>query len=366
MLPGSGVAQYIRGLVQALLELGDVECRFFSGYGWSDKLRHQPLPGSSRLKALLLAAVPRPDALVRLVQQSRFRRVRTLGCDVYHEPNSFPLKTDVPTVTTIHDLSPIRFPHTHTARSRRKWAALLPGALKASRLILTDSEFIRSEIVSLFGIEPTRVKAIPLGVSDEYRELPSRAVEEGLARYDLQRREYSLAVGTLEPRKNLVTTLEAYRGLPLQVAKRFPLVVVGSRGWSSLEIDQAIGKLEAEGRARYLGYVPQVDMPILYSGAKLLLYPSLYEGFGFPPLEAMACGTPVITSNRASLPEVVGDAAVQINPMDTDALRGAVLSLLQDPERWDLLRAAGLARAHSFTWRRCAELTVAAYRVAGA
>jgi glycosyltransferase involved in cell wall biosynthesis len=364
LLPASGVAQYIRGLVRALLWRSDIECLFFSGYGWSRTLREKPLPGSSRLKSLLLAALPRPEALMRLAQQSRFRRIESLGCDVYHEPNYFPFTTHLPTVTTIHDLSPIRFPHTHSTRSRRKWDALLLRALQASRLIVTDSEFVRSEIVSTFGTDPAKVKAIPLGVSNEYHQLARNTVREGLVRYGLESRKYSLAVGTLEPRKNLVTALEAYSGLPLELARRFPLIIVGGRGWLTMEIDQAIKNLERQGRARWLGYIPQSDMPMLYSGAKLLVYPSLYEGFGFPPLEAMACGTPVITSNCSSLPEVVGDAAIQLDPMDVEALRRAVLLLLQDSARWDLLREAGLSRARMFSWDRCAESTIAAYRAA--
>jgi len=362
IFPASGVAQYARGLAQALLQRNDVECLFFYGYGWSGELRRSAVPGTHRLKSVLLKLLPRPEAVVRGVQQWFFRGVERLACRVYHEPNFFPFASGLPTVTTVHDLAPIRFPDTYTSQSRRKWQTLLPGALSRSQLILTDSEFIRSELLTLFDIDPGKVRAIPLGVNPEYHVLPDVALAQGLARYGLQSRRYLLSVGTIEPRKNLLTTLEACRGLPIEAAREFPLIIVGGRGWLTRGIDEAIQSLQREGRARYLGYVRQEDMPVLYGGAKMLLYPSLYEGFGFPPLEAMACGSPVITSNRASLPEVVGSAGVQVEPTNVEALKAAILALLSATDRWNALRAAGLARAREFSWQRCAESTLAAYR----
>lgn len=362
IFPASGVAQYARSLAQALLKRSDVECFFFYGYGWSRELRRSAVPGTERLKSLLLKLLPRPDAVVRRVQQGFFRSVDRLACGVYHEPNFFPFKSDLPTVTTIHDLAPLRFPDTYTERSRLKWQTLLPNALSNSRLILTDSEFIRAELLSVFDVDPSKVRAIPLGVNPEYRVLSDAVLAKGLARYSLESRRYSLSVGTIEPRKNLLTTLQAYRTLPIGLARQFPLIIVGGRGWLTTRIEEAIKKLESEGRARYLGYVEQADMPVLYGGAKMLVYPSLYEGFGFPPLEAMACGTPVVISNRASLPEVVGGAGLQIDPMDGEALKAAILSLLSESDRWTQLRDAGLSRARAFSWDRCAELTVEAYR----
>jgi alpha-1,3-rhamnosyl/mannosyltransferase len=362
IFPASGVAQYARGLAQALLKRSDVECCFFYGYGWSRELRRDALPGTQRLKSLLRKLLPSPDALVRRVQQAFFGAVERLECSVYHEPNFFPFESSLPTVTTIHDLAPIRFPDTYTEQSRRKWQTLLPAALRDSRLILTDSQFVRAELISDFGVGADKVRAIPLGVSPEYRVLPETALAEGLARYRLDRRGYALSVGTIEPRKNLLTTLEAYRSLPIGLAREFPLIIIGGRGWLTGRIEEAIRQLEGEGRVRSLGYVPQADMPVLYGGAKLLLYPSLYEGFGLPPLEAMACGTPVIASNRASLPEVIGGAGLQIDPLDAGALSAAIVSLLSQTDRWEALRAAGLARAREFSWDRCAELTLDAYR----
>src|SRR5207237_10807090 len=136
----------------------------------------------------------------------------------------------------------------------------------------------------MFGVEPGKVRAIPLGVGDEYRELPPAAVAQGLAPYGLETRRYSLAVGTLEPRKNLLRVMQAYQALPLSVAREFPLIIVGGRGWLTGPIERAMARLETERRARYLGYVDQAFMPVLYAGAKMLLYPSLYARFGLPPL----------------------------------------------------------------------------------
>jgi alpha-1,3-rhamnosyl/mannosyltransferase len=288
------------------------------------------------------------------------------GCDLYHEPNFFPYRSRLPTVTTIHDLSPIRFPETHTEQSRRIWRKLLPDALKRSRLILTDSEFIRAEILELLGVPPERVRAIHLGVSEQYRELGRDELAARLSPLGLAPGRYVLAVGTLEPRKNLVSTLEAYRKLPDSMARAHPLVIAGLKGWLTEELQRRLAGLEAEGKVRVLGYVSAEALVALYGGARLLVYPSLYEGFGLPPLEAMACGTPVVVSNRASLPEVVGEAGTQVDAHDVAAIADAMARLVEDASHWRRMREAGLARARQFTWRRCAEATLDAYRAAAA
>lgn len=178
----------------------------------------------------------------------------------------------------------------------------------------------------------------------------------------LEMRRYVLAVGTLEPRKNLIGTLKAYRVLPEAVARRFPLAIVGQRGWLAAGIEAEIARLEALGLARRLGYVADEELACLYAGARAFVYPSLYEGFGLPVLEAMACGAPVISSNKASLPEVVGEAGIQIEPEDTAALRDALCRLIEDERECERLIALGRTRSARFTWTSCAERTVQVYR----
>jgi O-antigen biosynthesis alpha-1,3-rhamnosyltransferase len=175
-------------------------------------------------------------------------------------------------------------------------------------------------------------------------------------------RSYILCVGTLEPRKNLGLVIHAYSSMPESYRSRRPLVIVGMRGWLTSGLEKMTRPLVASGQIRVLGYASETDLAALYAGAHVLVYPSLYEGFGLPPLEAMASGTPVIVSNRSTLPEVVGTAGIQIEATDTAGLVEALNELDQDAEAWQARAQASLARAACFSWRRCAEETLAVYR----
>ena len=183
-----------------------------------------------------------------------------------------------------------------------------------------------------------------------------------LERHQLVPGGYLLAVGTLEPRKNLLRTIDAYTGLPQKLRSSTPLVIAGMRGWLAQDLESRIRQYEQRGEVRWLGYVPADELPLLYSGAAMLVYPSLYEGFGLPVLEAMASGIPVITSNRASLPEVAGDVGVMINPEDFGELRTHMQRLLEDRAEAGRLGRLGVERARLFTWQACADKTLAVYR----
>jgi alpha-1,3-rhamnosyl/mannosyltransferase len=172
-----------------------------------------------------------------------------------------------------------------------------------------------------------------------------------------------LSVGTLEPRKNLARCIAAFASLPQALRAACPLVIAGGAGWGEA-LPPSAQSLVAAGELRLTGYVDASVLPYLYGGARLLAYPSIYEGFGLPPLEAMACGVPVIASNLSSLPEVVGDAGLLVDPADERAIAEAMRTLLEDPERASALARAGLERARGFSWRRCAEETLAVYRQA--
>jgi alpha-1,3-rhamnosyl/mannosyltransferase len=312
----------------------------------------------------VLKLFPRPYWLKRLgVQQRCFNRgVRQNSFDVYHEPSFLPFRFDGPTVITIHDLSPLRFPETHPPARVRNIQEYLPRAAERADKIIVDSEFVKREVVEVLRVDPARIRAIHLGVSAEYQPRTPDQTAPRLATYDLRPGRYMLAVGTLEPRKNLLHGIEAHARLPEALRKRYPLVIAGAKGWLTEELEKRIGDAQRRGEVRWLGYVPAGDLPFLYSGARLLIYPSLYEGFGLPVLEAMASGVPVITSNRASLPEVAGDAGIMLEPDDSDALRDAMRGLIDDETESRRRIALGLQQAGRFSWTACARDTLAVYR----
>jgi alpha-1,3-rhamnosyl/mannosyltransferase len=237
----------------------------------------------------------------------------------------------------------------------------LPDTLRRADFLITDAESVRQEVIRHFDWPADRIQAVPLGVSNVFYPRQAQDVDPVLQPYGLLTGCYTLCVGTVEPRKNLTRLLCAYELLPIALRQRWPLVLAGARGWQSGEIHDRIGKGVACGWVRYLEYVPQEDLPFLYAGARLFAYPSLYEGFGLPPLEAMASGVPVVTSDVSSLPEVVGDAALMVNPLDVGALSAALSRGLED-EIW---RASGvrlgLERAARLTWAKCIDKTVTIY-----
>jgi alpha-1,3-rhamnosyl/mannosyltransferase len=239
---------------------------------------------------------------------------------------------------------------------------MMPQVVKRADHILADSEFVRQEIIEYYGVTPERVTTVLLGVSSDFYPVREDACKVVLARHELRYGDYLLAVGTLEPRKNLSTVIAAFAQLPETTRRRFPLIIVGMKGWGMEEFSAATRQMFDRGEVRMLGYVPQADLPTLYAGARLFVYPSIYEGFGLPPLEAMACGTPVIVSNRASLPEVVGNAGILVDPMDDAIIAQQMSAVLENDGLYQKLSEAGVKQAKSFTWRNCATGTMAVYQ----
>lgn len=366
LTPHTGIASYTRNLALALRESGEVEPMLFYGVGWSSEIRDSPLSGAGGLKDAILKLIPRPYWLKRLgIQQRRFDAgVRKHGFDIYHEPAFLPFRFDGPIVITIHDLSPLRYPETHPADRVQNFRRYLPDAIERASRIIVDSEFVGREVIEMFRVDPARVCPIHLGVSPEYRPRTAQETASCMAKYGLQRGQYIFAVGTLEPRKNLIQGIDAHSSLPEAARKQAPLVVVGAKGWITGALDTKLEAAERRGDVRWLGYVPAADLPLLYSAARFLVYPSIYEGFGFPVLEAMASGIPVITSNRTSLPEVSGDVGLAVDPEDIEGLRAHMRSLIEDKEEAARRGTLGIARARLFTWQACAQQTLAVYKKA--
>lgn len=288
--------------------------------------------------------------------------VARLGLDLLHSPDFIPPAFGARRfVITVHDLNFLYFPQFLTDESRRYYNRQIAWAVRRADHILADSEATRADLIRLLGVPPERVTAVHLAADPAFRPLPFPLVEATLARYGLKR-GYLLFVGTLEPRKNLPGLLTAYRILLDRGDVEAPLVVVGGRGWLYGEVFARLEELALTDRVRFLHDVPDGDLPALYNGAALLATPSFYEGFGLPALEAMACGTPVVISDRGSLPEVVGEAGIWVNPEEPEAIAAGMMRVLKEEGLRDQLREAGLLRAGSFTWEKTARKTLEVYR----
>ncbi|WP_151635788.1 glycosyltransferase family 4 protein [Noviherbaspirillum aerium] len=359
--PLTGVGQYTYRLISEMQHLLDPQPWLFYGTDWGQDLRTAAPPAARRINDAIKRFVPNPLVLTRMLKQLRFSSgAREHGITLYHEPAYLALRYRGPTVVTVHDISWIRYPETHPAERVREMNRVMPSVLRRADHIVVDSEFVRQEVIDHYGLAAERVSTILLGVAPEFR--PMNASGAVLSQYGLRYGQYILAVGTLEPRKNLLSVIAAFSRLPDGVRWQMPLVIVGMDGWGMEKFSTGLQQMIARGEVVLTGYVAQAELPALYSGARMFVYPSIYEGFGLPPLEAMACGTPVIASNRASLPEVVGDAGLLVEPLDDDAIRRHMQELLENDELHARLAQAGRERAASFTWRRFALQTLDVYR----
>src|SRR5919201_1363903 len=310
----AGTARYLRGLLRELDRLDDVDVRRLS-FGRGD-----------RLSTLVRDAVWYPFAL------GREKDADVLHCPTYRGP----LRPQLPLVVTVHDLAVFRHPDTFNRWTRTYSPRVVPRVLAAARRIIAVSEFTRRELVELLGIPDGKIRVVPNAVGDEFtREGPAA---DG---------DYVLAVGTLGPRKNLHRLVDAARRSDVE------LRVVGARGWGGVEV--------GGNGVRWLGEVDDAELARLYRGARCVAYPSLYEGFGIPVLEAMACGVPVVTSRGTAMEEVANGAAVLVDTNDAGEIAAGIERAAADRER---LVPRGLERARAFRWDRVAAATVDVYREA--
>ena len=361
--PLTGVGQYTYRLIAELQQILPHKPWLFYGTSWDREIRTAAPPGARELNNAIKRLMPHPHLITRFLKQTRFTSgVRKHRINLYHEPAFLAYRFKGPSVVTVHDLSWVRHPETHPAERLREMNRFMPKVVEHASHIMVDSDFVRREVMTHYGVPGDRVTTVLLGVAPEFRQLEAAACAPVLEQFGLQGGQYLLAVGTLEPRKNLSTVIAAFEQLPESLRRRFPLVIVGMNGWGMERFSHSLRHMVVRGEVRLLGYVAQAELPALYSGARLFVYPSLYEGFGLPPLEAMACGVPVIASRRASLPEVVGDAGILVEPMDDAAIAGHMRSLIEDAALHARLSAAGQARAKAFTWQKFAHETIAVYK----
>jgi len=349
-----GIANYVRHLIPALAAL-DPETDYRVLRHRRDRTRSEAGPNVRR------ATVWTP-CHHRLERWALGVEITPLRLDLLHSPDFIPPAFGARHfVITVHDLNFLYYPQFLTAESRRYYNDQIAWAVAHADHILADSEATRADLIRLLHVPPEKVTTVHLGIDPVFRPLPPDPVRETLARYGLTP-GYLLFVGTLEPRKNLPGLLTAYRILLDRVKPSPPLVIVGSRGWLYEAIYARVESLRLENHVRFVYDVADDDLPALYNGAALLVMPSFYEGFGLPALEAQACGTPVVISDRGSLPEVAGDAAVTVNPDDPEDIAAGIARVLGDPGLQAALRAAGPAHAARFTWEQAARGTLSVYR----
>jgi alpha-1,3-rhamnosyl/mannosyltransferase len=367
LAPLAGVGHYTRQLVHALARVGPDHHFYVVAPRPLRALTRGRLPLAEFTEPNVEPVVPGRWATLRARVERRLGRHPEIqrGADppgdVFHATNYvFPFRLRrARTVLTIHDLTILLFPEWHPAARRALLGAgLAPSAERADRIV-TGSHHSRGDILKLLPVEPERVVVVPDGIDPVFGIQPSAEVAARLAPLGLRPGHYLLFLGTVEPRKNLVRLLEALEASAPDVG---PLVLAGGQGWHDAAIHAAIERLTRAGRVRPLGYVADDLRPALHAGARAFAYPSLYEGFGLPLLEAMACGTPVLTSNTSSLPEVVGDAALIVDPEDVSAIAAGLTRLWRDDDLRADLRARGLLRAREFSWDRTARLTLDVYR----
>jgi alpha-1,3-rhamnosyl/mannosyltransferase len=323
--------------------------RWLSGLGWLRRL----------------ASMSAVRGALRTLEPLKFRHFQAVcrreRYDLYHEPNLLAMPCDVPTIATLHDLSAVAYPEWHPADRVKQFQRHLERALAQCAHLLTGSDYTRREIIDELGVAPERVTRVYHGIRQGLSPLPAEVVAHGLRRLRLPS-SYLLHVGTLEPRKNLERLLRAYCALPGQVRERCPLLLVGKWGWNTASLSDYLHNEARHRGVIQVGYVAEEDLAVLYNGAQALLYPSLYEGFGLPPLEMMACGGAVLASTAGSVAEIVGPCAHVVDPHDEQAWREAMQRVVTDDDWRRRLRRGVRQWVQPFTWERCAAQTMQTYR----
>tara|TARA_R110000823_G_scaffold130015_14_gene257982 strand:+ start:1591 stop:2769 length:1179 start_codon:yes stop_codon:yes gene_type:complete len=377
--PVTGVGHYSLHLLEQFLRSDEVESvHCFTGTHWQNgeqqlaataaHLGDQAAAGSAA-KPLVqtlreaIGAIPGTKALYDKLMDRRFERYANAVPDaIYHETNYLLKPYAGPCVTTVHDLSHMRYPQFHPEHVVKRLNTMLPRTLARADHVITVSDVVRDELLQAFPLPPEKVTTIYEGVDARYVPRTREEVAPVLDEYGLAYQQYVLLVATLEPRKGIDVLLAAWEMLPLELRKQYPLVLTGSSGWRNAPLLAQIEALKAEGSVRHLGYVPSTRLPSLFSGATVFAYPSVYEGFGLPVLDAMSSGVPVICRAGTSMAEFAQGACLLCDSSEPAELAEKLRGLLDDKEARTKWGERGLQRAAAFSWERCARETQAVYR----
>jgi glycosyltransferase involved in cell wall biosynthesis len=369
--PLTGIGRYTHELAKQLQLQPDFELLLFAnGHVVEEMLDYSQVEINNTIKSgltnwlknLLLKSNIAVKTYQMLIELRSKNALYGYESSIFHGPSYYLPKFTGCSVATFHDLSIFTHAQYHSPERVRFMLRELNLTLKRASFLITDSEYTRQELSAYFGYPLDRIRAIPLACTDAFHSRVAAETSPILLRYGLKHQSYTLFAGTIEPRKNIDTLLDVYAALPEVTRHQWPLVLAGYRGWQSEDLHARIKVAVSEGWLYYLGYVASDDLPYLFAGARLFVFPSFYEGFGLPVLEAMSSGVPVVCSNSSSLPEVVGDAAAMCDAKDVRALHSLIEIGLNDALWRKQAIEKGLLQAKKFSWKKCAEQTVGVYR----
>ncbi|MEZ4666920.1 MAG: glycosyltransferase family 1 protein [Anaerolineae bacterium] len=350
----AGIGRYVRELVAALAQLDtQTDYRLFTAHTSQNpsihnigtNFRWQTSPFSSRWHSRIWHRLNVPLSVEWIVG----------SVDLFHSTDFVlpPTRRSTISVLTVHDLSFVRVPETASPRLKAYLDSVVPRSVKRADHILADSTATKKDLLELYGVRPEKITVLLSGVDSHFVRSSEAVIATTRRKYGISELPYIFSVGTVQPRKNysrLIGALSILRAHNYDIQ----LIIAGGRGWLESEIYETLKRHRLGDYVNFIGFANDTDLPALYSGAACFAFPSLYEGFGFPVLEAMACGTPTVTSNVSSLPEVAGDAAIVIDPYDIEELANAIRSILDDKILSSRLSHAGLDRARQFTWEKSA------------
>ena len=347
----TGNETYVVELASALARIGGYDYRLYTPHP-------EHLPPELMEAGLKVRKFPDVPSLVRIpLLYPRMAREDRLS--ILHMTYIAPPVSPCPVVLSVHDVSYRIYPQFFSPRVRLLLGVMVGPSMRRAARVITISERTKRDIVRFYRVSPRRIVVTPLAAGARYMPQPIEEVERVRRDYGLGQ-QYVLVVGNVQPRKNLPRLVEAFGSVVGEVGG-VELVIAGRSAWRGSEVEAAVERAGIGEKVRFVGYVPDADLPALYAGAAVFCYPSLYEGFGLPPLEAMQCGTPTVTSNAASLPEVVGDAALTVDPHSVRDIAAALRKLLVDEDSRRDYREKGLERARMFSWERTARLTREVY-----
>lgn len=378
--PVTGVGNYTYHLMRELCAMADVEqVLSFTGTGWVDAQTQLAMAAASladtsegrgtgvdRAVAAVrkfVGLMPGAKSVYDTLMDRRFESgARTYCADLYHETNYILKPFDGRVIATVHDLSHIRHPEFHPPQVVNRLEKLLPRTFDRAEVIITDSDVVRSDLIDHYGLSEDRVRTVYLGADESYAPRSAEQTRETLSQFGLVHGHYVLLVATLEPRKGIDVLLQAWELVPEELRRGYPLVLSGASGWRNEDIRERLQRLQGEGSVKHLGYVPSEVLPPLFSGAAVFAYPSVYEGFGLPALDAMSSSVPVVCRAGTSMAEFSKGDCILCETDTVEELAEALQRLLEDPELRRHWGERGYRRAAEFSWRRCAEETYGVYR----